>query len=160
VGCRESAEPDVTVGPPKPDAKVNGSLPRPAPKQIDVKEAVRIAEWFVRDNGYTDFAPKELAKLQPEGIDFADREKWLASRSRTLLPKARGIKKGGPNGPKGWIVGFARVNPPGDPDKGRSVTMDEFGEHVKMQHQDYILKYLEFDPNGDIIKGDKRGHNK
>jgi hypothetical protein len=116
--------------------------PDAAARPVDEKEAVRIAERFVRENGYTDFVPIDLTALQPEGIEDGDRDQWPAQRAKTLLPAAKGIRKGALDDPKGWTVGFAYVKPLQDK-IGRAVTMDDFGERVRMQHQDFMLDVLE-----------------
>jgi hypothetical protein len=123
---------------------VKHRLPRgAAATPVDAKEAVGIAEQFVRENGYTDFVPIDLVALQPEAIEHGARDQWPAHRANTLLPVAKGIGRGAPNHPKGWTVGFAYVKPLGDSSIGRAVTMDEFGEHVRMQHKDLMLDSLE-----------------
>ena len=65
-----------------------------APRAIDSKEAVQIAEQFVRKNGYTDFVPTDLAALQPEGIEYGDRSQWLAMRVQHLAADGSGRSKG------------------------------------------------------------------
>src|SRR5690349_14524020 len=53
--------------------------------QVDAREAERIAERFVRDNGYTAYVPTDLAGLQPESLEVGDdRKVWLAGRTNTL----------------------------------------------------------------------------
>jgi hypothetical protein len=119
-----------------------GLPPGAAARPVDGGEAVRIAEQFVRENGYTGLPPIDPATLQPEGIEYGDRDQWPAHRANTLLPVAKGIRRGAVNDPKGWTVGFAYVKPLRDTSIGRAVTMDEFGEHVRMQHQDFRLDSL------------------
>ncbi len=53
-----------------------------------------IAEQFVRENGYTDFVPTDLAALQPEGIEFVARDQWPRNAANSLLPAAKGIRRG------------------------------------------------------------------
>jgi hypothetical protein len=116
---------------------------RAAPRAIDRKEAVQIAEQFVRDNGHSDFVPTDLAALQPEGIEYGDRTHWIAMRVNTLRPTAQGVRRGASYDPKGWTVGFAYIEPRKDLNIGRAVTMNEFGEHLKMQHQCFKLNFLD-----------------
>ena len=92
--------------------------PSAAARPVDDKEAVRIAEQFVRENGYTDFVPTDLAALQPEGIEFVARDQWPTNRANTLLPAAKGIRRGALSHPKGWTVGFAYAKPHGGPNVG------------------------------------------
>ena len=131
VGCRASGQ-----------SVPSKSLPNPGPKVIDAERAVRLAERFVRENGYTDFVPPDASKLVPEGVEFSGREEWLAERHNTLRPRARGYLKGSRNDPSGWTVGFELVKPLEDGDFGRAVTMDEHGDHVRMQHMGFNLKVL------------------
>jgi hypothetical protein len=126
---------------------VKHRLPRgAAATPVDAKEALGIAEQFVRENGYTDFVPIDLVALQPEGIEYGDRDQWPAHRAKTLLPVAKGIRRGAMIDPNGWTVGFAYVKPLRDSSIGRAVTMDEFGEHVRMEHQGLRLDSLESGP--------------
>jgi hypothetical protein len=39
------------------------------PVRINAAQAVKISEQFVRDNGYTDYAPPDASKLIPESIE-------------------------------------------------------------------------------------------
>jgi hypothetical protein len=143
AGCRPSAQPQGAAAPPRSDARANVAPPWAAREPIDAKEAVRIAEQFVRENGYTDFVPPDPATLQPEGIEDSDRDRWLATRANTLAPSARGVRRGALDDPKGWTAGFAYVKPLEDANIGRAVTMDEFGEQVRMQHQGFMLNFLD-----------------
>ena len=134
AGCGDGRRPATPKAPTAPSAKV-----------IDAGQAVRIAEQFVRENGYTDFVPKDVSKLEPESIEFSEDEKdWLASRHNTLRPRACGYRKGGRNDPSGWTVGFKRVKPrEGHLDIGQAVTMDEHGEDVTVQHMGFFLRNLQ-----------------
>jgi hypothetical protein len=131
VGCRASGQ-----------SVPSKSLPNAGPRVIDAQQAVRIAERFVRENGYTDFVPPDASKLVPESIEFSGRDEWLAERHDTLRPRARGYLKGGRNDPKGWTVGFELVKPLGDERYGLAVTMDEHGENVRLQHMGFNLQVL------------------
>jgi hypothetical protein len=116
---------------------------KPNPKVIDATQAVRIAEQFVRENGYTDFVPEDISKLTPESIERWEREGWIAHRHKTLRPHALGYLRGGKNDPNGWTVGFERVKPSRDQGVGRAVTMGGHGEGLMIQHKDFFLKNLE-----------------
>lgn len=122
------------------------------PKSVISKsEAVKIAESFIRDNGYTTVR-SSLARLAQESMvrrvsDEDERE----LRYNTLNPKAYGISGGG-EGPRAWAVAFRYSKAANQslsgassvPDEfGRLVTMDEFGEGVMVQHKDYRLEGLE-----------------
>jgi hypothetical protein len=121
-----------------------GQEPRRA-KAIDARQAVRIAERFVRENGYTDFVPKEPRRLVPESIEFSrDRRAWLEERHNQLKPRAVGYREGSRNDPQGWTVGFAPVKPAdGGRPVGRAVTMDAKGRRVRVEHMGFNLERLE-----------------
>ena len=116
--------------------------PRPDAIPIDAKEAVAIAERFVRDNGYTDFVPPDLSKLQSESIERGDREFWLKMRHNSLRPLARGVSRDTDRGFEGWVVGFDYVDSRYS-GHCRAVTMDEYGQNLRMEHKDFIAKYLD-----------------
>jgi hypothetical protein len=112
------------------------------PQVIDARDALRIAEAFIRENGYTDFVPEDLSKLAPESFERKEKSEWLARRHQTLNASAVGYWKGGKNDPNGWTVGFSFANSPRNSDRGRAVTMDENGGNLVVQHKDLILSHL------------------
>jgi hypothetical protein len=122
---------------------------RRAKKAIDARQAVWIAEQFVRENGYTDFIPVDPRQLVPESIEFSrDRRDWLKGRHNTLKPKAVGYLKGSRNNPEGWTVGFALVKPRDSTRAvGRAVTMDARGHNVRVEHMGFYLDSLESRPD-------------
>jgi hypothetical protein len=126
-----------------------GQVARRAKKAIDARQAVRIAERFVRRNGYTDFIPDDPRQLVPESIEFSrDRRDWLKARHNTLKPKAVGYLKGSRNNSKGWTVGFALVKPTDStPAVGRAVTMDARGHNLRVEHMGFYLDSLESRPD-------------
>lgn len=109
--------------------------------RIGATQAIKIAEQFVRDNGYTEYVPPDSSKLTPESIEWSGRADWISHRRNTLRPKALGCAEGARNDENGWTVGFERVDP-SDRGTGRAVTMDARGGSVRMQHVDYILSRL------------------
>jgi hypothetical protein len=114
-------------------------------RPLTADEVVRIAERFVRENGYTDFTPDDSRQLVPESIEFSrDRRDRLKRRHNTLKPKAVGYLTGSRNNPEGWTVGFARVKPSDSTQPvGRAVTMDARGHAVRVEHKDFYLDGLE-----------------
>ncbi len=116
---------------------------------IDARQAVRIAERFVRENSYTDFVPDDLSRLVPESIEFsANPRDWVKGRHNELKPQAVGYRKGSRNDPEDWTVGFALVDPMNvTTDVGRAVTMDAKGRRARVEHMGFDLKGLEPRPD-------------
>lgn len=115
----------------------------PAPaRRIGAAAAVRLAEWFIRANGYTDLAPPDRTRLAPESFENRGRASWLAGRRGTLRPRAVGYLPGGKSTPEGWTVGFEYAARPPGGQLGRAVTMDAAGEALVVQHQDLRLWIL------------------
>lgn len=113
-------------------------------KKLSESEAVRLAECFVVQNGYTDLPPmQDLSKLSYETFDdVPPAERALEVRRNTLERRAYGVRNGGKGGDRvdvadGWTVVF-RYNPD-TKGRGRAVTMDAYGNHIRMQHPDYPL---------------------
>jgi hypothetical protein len=127
-----------------------GQVARRGRGLIDARRAVRIAEGFVRENGYTDYVPEDISLLVPESMEFSrNRRDWLRQRHNTLRPRAVGYQKGGRNDPKGWTIGFELVNPIREnADRvGRAVTMDARGRRLTVQHMGFYLDGLEPRPD-------------
>ena len=125
-------------------------VPPPRPRGIiDARQAVQIAERFVRDNGYTDYVPENIRRLEPERLEFsASPREWYQQRHASLQPQAVGYRKGGRNDPEGWTIGFALVEGRGrKPDVGRGVSMDARGHSVTMEHMGFYLTGLEPRPD-------------
>jgi hypothetical protein len=116
---------------------------------IDARQAVRIAERFMRENGYTDFVPDDLSRLVPESMEFAANPRdWVKDRHNELKPQAVGYRKGSRNDPEGWTVGFALVDAMNKtPGVGRAVTMDAKGRRARVEHMGFFLKGLEPRPD-------------
>src|SRR3954447_22853219 len=82
-----------------------GQTTRRVKRAIDSRQAVRIAERFVRENGYTDFVPEDLRRLVPESLeDSRDCRVWLKQRHNQLKPHSVGYLEESRNDPKGWTV--------------------------------------------------------
>jgi hypothetical protein len=130
--------------------EAHDQAPRRSRGVIDARQAVRIAERFVRLNGYTDFVPNDPSRLTPETLEFSgDQHVRLKERHNTLKPRAIGFREGARNYPKGWTVGFELVEPIGDGKRavGRAVTMDERGHHLRVQHMGFYLDGLKPRPD-------------
>jgi hypothetical protein len=120
------------------------SFSRTENQKISASEAVQLAECFVIQNGYTDLPPMEdTSNLAYETFDDAPpAERALEMRRNTLERRAYGVwdegrEKGGRWVKGGWTVAF-RYNPNIE-GRVRVVTMDEYGNHMRMQHPDYPL---------------------
>jgi hypothetical protein len=125
-------------------------------KEISEAEAIRLAEEFIVDNGYTDLPPSEdKSKLKRESV-HCGLDEWSMKnyRHKSLLRDAYGVwmydtrKRG-----KGsWTVVFryncdhAYFKTVPDWEKmckiqGRAVTMDLYGNNLHMIHQDCYLEF-------------------
>ncbi len=105
-------------------------------KQVSSESAVKIAEQFIRQNGYTNAPDSTIkSKLDHESIEWANsRAELLEARSNSLQASAIGIQATG----DGWGVAFDYVDHPGN---CRVVTMRKDGTQLRMQHQDGIRAF-------------------
>lgn len=120
-------------------------------RHLTEADAIRVAERFVEENGYTDLAPADKTKLSFESLDAADPEERLKHRYNTLERKAYCVGGGSP-GKYGWTIVFhynanneiyRQIIPNFDQQvAGRAVTMSPDGSNIKMQHQDIYLSGL------------------
>ncbi len=114
-------------------------------------EAVRLAEVFIRENGYTSVSATRAGDgLSRESIDDDEPEKRLAKRRDTLLPKACGVVA--PTAQLNeWTIVFCintrnersrAANPNLDEaarESGRAVAMDPDGSHPRVLHQNLVF---------------------
>jgi hypothetical protein len=121
----------------------------PAQSEITAEQAIRIAEGFIRANGYADDPPEDLSKLDvavPAHMTDEDKKflnELLAQRRNSIRPRAYGWRRGRRNDPNGWSVGFELVRTiNNDPDIGQAVEMDEHGLEVWVEHMGFNLKSL------------------
>lgn len=120
------------------------------PKKIDEAEAVKIAEQFIADNGYTD-APPRVKHPAPESLSRRFTESGEFSlRHNSLEPKAYGVIYGARDRPGGWTIVFLyskkwRTDLPSiDKDRvGRALRMDAYGGQIMIEHKDIFLKAVE-----------------
>ena len=115
-----------------------------ATEPISVESAVKIAERFVAENGYTNLPESRVKEiLDNEGIEWSlGRKERLAQRRNTLRPQAIGARKSRKNGSPGWSVAFDYVGQTGNSDVCRVVTMDLNGRDVQIVHVDGIRSYF------------------
>lgn len=119
------------------------------PSENNEAGAIRLAEEFVKRNGYTE-SPAEKDKLNYEIEEpSTDIEVILKSRRNTLEPKAFGISSHSKSG-EGWTVIFKyneeylkTVTDMDLSNRGRAVTMNSNFEEITMQHKDFFLEYAE-----------------
>lgn len=107
------------------------------------EKAVRLAEEFIRRNGYTD-APADRENLTKESIEWeSDTGRMLAARKNTLEAKAYGVSEGGRRSDKGWTVVFrhtwSKVDGKQNLKTGRAVTMDENFNKMMLEHVEFFL---------------------
>ena len=118
----------------------------PAQKQeLSEIEAVRLAEEFIAQNGYTDLRA-DKSKLAHETIEWTSNvDDMLRQRHDTLARKAYGIVHGRKGGAPGWTVVFRYSHPASKQERrnGRAVTMNLDGSGLRVEHVDFILKYVE-----------------
>jgi hypothetical protein len=115
-------------------------------KPLIKREAIQIAEDFIRQNGYTDLPPMEdKSSLSHESIEYSENpDEILSHRYNTLERNAFGVIEGGKDGP-GWTVVF-QYNPSYKyyhPGIGRAVTMNIYGKDIQVEHIDISLDSVE-----------------
>jgi len=106
--------------------------------------AVRCAEHFVAQQGYTDLpAVADSSAIVPEGIERgASKLDWLAGRRGTLDRRAAGVCVD--TAGKRFTVVFRSASGR----SARAVTMDATFGSLRMQHQDFRLKVVEAEQYG------------
>ncbi|HEX9961054.1 MAG TPA: hypothetical protein VGB00_08980 [Pyrinomonadaceae bacterium] len=119
------------------------------------EKAVRLAEEFIRRNGYTD-APADKNNLSRETVEYSGNvDDLLEQRRNSLEPKAYGVSPVGRGNQKGWTVVFRHSSRfrdnfkvkdklVSDPEKGgRAVTMNENFQNLLVEHKDFRLEKVE-----------------
>jgi len=143
-------------------AKVTSKTETPI-EELPEAKAVRIAEEFVAQNGYTDL-PADKDKIAHETVEFSrNLDELLKFRANTLERKAYGIlykATGTKMGKKGWTVVFREKNISDDFYKsisretgkkitrenyliGRAVTMDANFENLLVEHKTFPLQNVD-----------------
>lgn len=118
-----------------------------APKRpLSREEAIRLAERFIRENGYTDHEISPDAQIANESFEMhPSKEKRIRLRFNTLNPKAAGAKQTGGT----WTVGFEYTDalkekyPVSGRPTGRAVRFDAYGNDMQVMHKDLFLDILE-----------------
>lgn len=111
--------------------------------RLNEAEAIKWAEQFIAQNGYTDLPPNKT-KIAYETIEWESNVKeMLKQRHDTLQRRAYGTVRGRKTSSTGWTVVF-RYKHPADREErrlGRAVTMNLNGSNTRVEHVDFILKY-------------------
>lgn len=115
-----------------------------AAERITVQAAVKVAEEFVANNGYTNAPASDVKSLlDKERIEWtADRRDQMRQRFNTLSPKAIGAKPGRRGSTDGWSVAFDYAPGKGSAETCRVVTMDGAGSDIQVEHVDGIRNYF------------------
>jgi hypothetical protein len=130
--------PDSTSMPYPPGYTVGGPLGEPKfGPAITKADAIRLAEQFVADNGFTTAIPNR-PKLRFDIADFGSVDEVLARRHNTLRPTAYGYTREYRGQGKGWTIVF-RHREGGD--WGMAVTMYPDGTDIHAMHLGFSLRY-------------------
>jgi hypothetical protein len=121
-------------------------------KKLDATEAIRLAECFIAQNGYTDVNPTvDQRQLAQESVDPGTDELGMRMRRDSLERNAYGYARGARLS-DGWTVLFrkkykaeqAKLIPNYEErikKTGRAVTMDAYGRAITIEHQDFYLDF-------------------
>jgi hypothetical protein len=109
-------------------------------KRLSESEAIKKAEQFVIEQGYTDLPPTgEKSRLRPEAVHGGIDASSLALRRNTLERLAYGtLKEEGKNGQ--WIVIFRYAAEPHS-NRARAVSVQPSGKDIRIEHQDFNLEF-------------------
>ncbi|WP_147328224.1 MULTISPECIES: hypothetical protein [unclassified Duganella] len=115
-----------------------------AAETITIEAAVKLAEVFVAENGYTELPESGVKQaLDHESIEWTyARKELLKQRRNTLLPAAIGAKYSRKNGQAGWSVAFDYTNQRGNPGSCRVVTMESNGREIRIEHVDGVREHF------------------
>ena len=138
----------------KPEPTITPNKTEQTKTETPEEKAVRLAEEFIKRNGYTD-APADKNNLSHETVEYhSNVEELLKLRQNTLEPKAYGVFYRGRLGDeKGWTIVFRhsekvlkefeklpKSNLVGNPKLGgRAVTMNGKFENLLLEHKDFFL---------------------
>ena len=120
-------------------------------KKLNASEAIRLAECFIIQNGYTDLDPKDRRQLARESVGPVTDELGMRMRRDSLERKAYGYANGQSTSDR-WTVLFRKKYKAEDANlipnyeerirkTGRAVTMDAYGGSLAMEHQDFYLDF-------------------
>lgn len=118
-------------------------------KKLIPTEAIRLAECFIIQNGYTDAKLPDNTKLRPESVNPEMNDLTMSMRHDSLERAAYGYMRSTKHA-DGWIVVFrkkrktevAKLIPDYEERikrTGRAVSMDAYGRAIEVEHQDFSL---------------------
>ncbi len=113
-------------------------------QKLSNEEAIRLAEQFIAQNGYTDLPP-DMDKLVYGVLERKSNvDRILKGRHDMLERKAYGTVRGRKSGASGWTVVFRYRHPANVQMRrhGRAVTMNSDGSEMRVEHVEFILKYV------------------
>jgi hypothetical protein len=118
------------------------SLNPSAATELSMEGAVKLAENFIAENGYTNMPLASVkATLDNESLEWTFvRSERLVQRSNTLKSKAIGARKTRVGKRYEWNIAFDFVGP-SDP-ACRVVTMNLDGTDIHVEHKDGVRKYF------------------
>ena len=113
-------------------------------KKLSEAEAIRLAEQFIAQNGYTDL-PADKNTFAYESIEWESNvDEMLKGRRGTLERKAYGLVRERKSAP-GWTIVFRYKHPSTRQMRrnGRAVTMSLNSSDTRVEHVDFILRYVD-----------------
>lgn len=116
-------------------------------RDITQTEAVRLAELFIAENGYTNVPAAQIKHhLDFEGHDWnTERKALVQARFDTLKGEAIGVTTRPGDKTTRWSVAFDYVES-GSSERCRVVTISADGKAIRLQHQDGIRRFfIEFE---------------
>jgi len=114
-------------------------------RNLTEAEAVKFAQQFIAQNGYTDLQP-DKTRLANETIEWQSNvDEMLKERRDTLQRRAFGIVRERKGSSAGWAVVFRYKHLSGREERriGRAVTMNLDGGDARVEHVDFILRYIQ-----------------
>lgn len=148
VNQQTLSDASLSVTPVMPVFENPCDYPQPQNRELEPDEVIHLAECFIIQNGYTDLPPTtDKSKLTPENVFPGTDEQGLKMRHDSLERKAFSYRRSEIYDGS-WMVMF-RYKPNPDIVKfygdrlnysGRAVTMDYYGNRLRVQHSDYPLE--------------------
>jgi hypothetical protein len=114
-------------------------------QNLSEKQAIKLAEEFVQNNGYTSLKP-DKTKISYELFD-ENLDNVLKQRYNTLQPKAFCISKRNDRYDIGFLSTSVNINKLSPTEKksnlsGRAVSISFDGKKIKMEHKDPLFSFF------------------